>query len=172
MNLAADAPQWLAWLLALSLVMAAVEDAARLRISNYTCLAVLALALVAVALAGFSPSLWENGVNLAAVLVVGSFLFGRGILGGGDVNCLPRWPCGSTSVACSRFFQRPDRGGVLAVTVLTARMFTGTSTPIESPFSTRTPDPYGIAIAAGTLTSLLSCAPDEPCPVNREEWRQ
>jgi prepilin peptidase CpaA len=153
MNLAADAPQWLAWLLALSLVIAAVEDAARLRISNYTCLAVLALALVAVALVGFSPSLWENGVNFVAVLVVGSFLFGRGILGGGDVKLL---------AAVALWFDFSGvlpllssvliAGGVLALLILTARMFTGNSTSNRIAVLNKNAGiPYGIAIAAGTL---------------------
>ena len=153
MNLAADAPLWLAWLLALSLVIAAVEDAARLRISNYTSLAVLVLALVAVVLTGFLPSLWENGVNFAAVLVVGSFLFGRRILGGGDVKLL---------AAVALWFDFSGvlpllssvliAGGVLALLILTARMFTGNSTSNRIAVLNKNAGiPYGIAIAAGTL---------------------
>ena len=41
MNLAIEAPQWLALLLSVLLVAAAVEDAIRLRISNITVLLVL-----------------------------------------------------------------------------------------------------------------------------------
>jgi prepilin peptidase CpaA len=156
MNLAASAPEWLAWLLALTLLVAAVEDAARFRISNYTSLAVLVLAVVAAALEGFSPSLWENAVVFVAVLVVGSFLFGRQILGGGDVKLLAAvclwfdfggsvWLLSSVMIA----------GGVLAIIILSVRMFTSntTSNPIKV-LNKNAGIPYGIAIATGALVTI------------------
>jgi prepilin peptidase CpaA len=156
MNLAASAPEWLAWLLALSLLVAAAEDAARLRISNYTSVAVLVLALVAVALEGFSPALWENAVVFVAVLVVGTFLFGRGILGGGDVKLL--------AVVCLWFDLRGSlglltsvmiAGGILALLILAARMFTSNKTNNRIAVLNKNAGiPYGIAIAAGALITL------------------
>ena len=156
MNLAASAPEWLSWLLALSLLVAAAEDAARLRISNYTSLAVLVLALVAVALEGFSPSLWENVAVFAAVLVVGSFLFGRGILGGGDVKllavvCLWFNLSGSLGLLTSVMIA----GGILALLILAARMFTSNKTNNRIAVLNKNAGiPYGIAIAAGALITL------------------
>ncbi|MEO6255478.1 MAG: prepilin peptidase [Sphingomicrobium sp.] len=156
MTLATDAPQWLAWLLAITLLIAAAEDAVRLRISNYTVIAVLALAIVAIVLAGFSTSLWENAVVFAAVLAVGTFLFAREILGGGDVKllaavCLWFNLSGSlallTSVAIA--------GGVLAVLILSARMFVGnTASNRIAILNKNSGIPYGIAIAAGALVTM------------------
>ena len=156
MNLVASAPQWLAWLLALTLLVAAAEDAARLRISNYTSLAVLLLAVVAAVIEGFSPSLWENAVVFIAVLVVGSFLFGRQILGGGDVKLLAAvclwfdfdgsiWLLASVMIA----------GGVLAMIILGVRMFTSNtaSNPIKV-LNKNAGIPYGIAIATGALFTI------------------
>src|SRR5215212_178927 len=88
MNLFESAPSWLAWLLAALLVAAAAEDAVRLRISNMTCLAVLAAALVGMAVSGFEISVWQNVLVFAALLAGGTFLFGRGMFGGGDVKLM------------------------------------------------------------------------------------
>lgn len=156
MNLAASAPQWLAWLLTLSLLVAAAEDAVRLRISNFTSLAVLILAIVAMAVEGFSPSLWENAAAFAAVLIVGSFLFAREILGGGDVKllasvCLWFDLKGSLALITSVMIA----GGVLALLILAARMFTRNKTSNRIAVLNKNAGiPYGIAIAAGALITL------------------
>ena len=86
MNLIAFAPTWLAALLAAALVAAAVEDMVRLRISNITVLVVLAGAIAAMAFEGFRGPLWQNAVVFAAVLAVGTLMFARNLLGGGDVK--------------------------------------------------------------------------------------
>jgi prepilin peptidase CpaA len=80
-------PDWLLWGLIALLVLAALQDAARLKISNYLSGAVLILGVVAAIVAGPRLSLWENGLVFVLALAIGTFLFGRGILGGGDVNC-------------------------------------------------------------------------------------
>ena len=60
MRLAAEAPLWLALIFALLLVAAAVEDAARLRISNVICILILGGAFVAIAVTGPVGALWQN----------------------------------------------------------------------------------------------------------------
>ena len=88
MNLAAEAPQWLALILAVLLVAAAAQDAVKLRISNITVLLVLAGAVVAAILAGPELRLWQNLVVFLALLAVGTPMFATGKLGGGDVKLL------------------------------------------------------------------------------------
>jgi prepilin peptidase CpaA len=87
-NLATEAPQWLALILAILLVVAAAEDAARLRISNVTVLLVLVGAVAAAAVAGPEVGLWQNLVVVLALLAVGMPMFAAGKLGGGDVKLL------------------------------------------------------------------------------------
>jgi prepilin peptidase CpaA len=87
-NLIASAPTWLAALLFLLLLTAAVEDGWRARISNFTCAMIVVGAFVAVALDGPIVGLWQNLLLFGAVLVVGTFLFARGAMGGGDIKLL------------------------------------------------------------------------------------
>ena len=77
MKLAAEAPLWLALILALLLVAAAVEDAARLRISNITCLLILCAAFVAIAVSGPESALGQNIVVFGVLLAAGLLSFLR-----------------------------------------------------------------------------------------------
>ena len=70
------------------LILAALDDIRRLHISNLFPLAMVAFFVVHVALTGLSPDLWQHLVSFAAVLVVGIFLFARGLIGGGDAKLL------------------------------------------------------------------------------------
>ncbi|MEO8176750.1 MAG: prepilin peptidase, partial [Sphingomicrobium sp.] len=99
---------------------------------------------------------WENAVVFAAVLAVGTFLFAREILGGGDVKllaavCLWFDLSGSlallTSVAIA--------GGLLAVLILTVRTFVSNTTSNTVAILNKNAGiPYGIAIAAGALVTM------------------
>jgi prepilin peptidase CpaA len=88
MNLLATAPDWLAATFLLLLLLAAAEDGWRMKISNLTSGAIAIGAFIAVALNGPIVGLWENIVLFVAMLVVGTFMFGRGWMGGGDVKLL------------------------------------------------------------------------------------
>ena len=88
MNLAAEAPQWLALIFAGLLIAAAVQDALEARMSNLLVLLLIAGAAVAAIVVGPQVELWENLAVFAALLAVGTALFARGILGGGDVKVL------------------------------------------------------------------------------------
>ena len=157
MNLTAEAPQWLALILAILLIAAAVEDAVRLRISNLTVGLVLVTAIVAVITAGFELRLWQNLVVFLALLATGTSMFAAGKLGGGDVKLLASvglwfdfagalWLLVAVALA----------GGVLALLVLVIRSFNW-SEEIRRRVVLLRPGggiPYGVAIAAGALIAM------------------
>lgn len=88
MTLLASAPQWLAIILFLLLAFAALEDLWRLEIADWTCAGVALLAFLALAIDGPMMELWQNLLMFALVLGVGTLLFVRGWMGGGDVKLL------------------------------------------------------------------------------------
>jgi prepilin peptidase CpaA len=152
LNLAAAAPFWLVIALCCALVAAAIEDAARLRISNVTSLAVLAGAVVAALIEGPSPAIWQNFAVFAVILVLGTVAFAAGLLGGGDVKLF--------AVAGLWFELRPAlgfvaivfiSGGVVAILYLLSRPFRRRISGSRK--SARVP--YGIAIAVGSLAMVL-----------------
>ena len=157
MNLTAEAPQWLALILAILLIAAAMEDAVRLRISNLTVGLVLVAAIVAAITAGFDLGLWQNLVVFLALLAVGTPMFAAGKLGGGDVKLLASvglwfdfvgavWLLVAVALA----------GGVLALLVLVIRSFNW-SEKIRRRVVLLRPGggiPYGVAIAAGALIAM------------------
>jgi prepilin peptidase CpaA len=88
MTLLASAPDWLAALLLLFLVLAAIEDLWRGEINDWVCAAVASGAFLAVAMNGPAGELWQNLLLFALVLGIGTLLFVRGWMGGGDVKLL------------------------------------------------------------------------------------
>lgn len=157
MNLAADAPQWLALILAVLLLAAAAEDAARLRISNATVALVLLGAIAAAVVAGPEAGLWQNLAVFAALLVLGTPLFAAGKLGGGDVKLL---------AATGLWFDIEGAGwmllyvfltgGALALAIIAARAV-GWSDSVRQRVAVLRPRsgiPYGVAIAAGALIAI------------------
>jgi len=87
-RLLVTAPDWVAALLLLLLVLAALQDGWRLRISDWISGLVAILAFVALVLDGPVSGLWQNFLLFAGVLAVGTFMFGRGWMGGGDIKLL------------------------------------------------------------------------------------
>ena len=88
MTLLTSAPDWLAATLFLLLLLAALEDLWRLQINDWVCGAIAAGAFLAVAIDGPAGQLWENLLLFAMVLGLGTLLFVRGWMGGGDVKLL------------------------------------------------------------------------------------
>ena len=88
MTLLATAPHWLAALLFLFLTLAALEDLWRMEINDWVCGSVAAAAFLAVAMNGPAGELWQNLLLFALVLGLGTLLFVRGWMGGGDVKLL------------------------------------------------------------------------------------
>jgi prepilin peptidase CpaA len=169
-NLIVGAPLWLIVLLAISLIAAAIEDAVRLRISNVTCLAVFATALIAMAIRGFPPELWQNVIVFALLLLCGTAAFAARLLGGGDVKLLAAvglWMSFPSAVwlLAAVFIS----GGVLAVLFILARpmrrrIIDSRGKPGSSEI------PYGLAIVSGALivfavqSGALVTEADKPNP--------
>lgn len=156
MNLVADAPGLVVALLALLLLAGAVEDAARMRISNLTSLAILLLAVAGAFASGIEPAAWQNLLVFAALLGLGTLLFSTGKFGGGDVKLLAATGLwfdfmGALGMLAAVFIA----GGVLALLIIAGRAFAPdglrSRTAVLRPGSGI---PYGVAIAAGTLVTI------------------
>jgi prepilin peptidase CpaA len=158
-NLPMLAPYWAFTGLLILLVLAALQDAVMLKISNYLVGAVLLLAVVAIAVAGPRLELWENGAAFLLALVIGTFLFGRGILGGGDVKLFAATILWFDFTGAARLLLwTAISGGVLAILIIVLRTLPWPDR-LRSRVRVLQPKagiPYGIAIAAGAiLTSLM-----------------
>lgn len=157
MNLAAEAPQWLALLLTLLLVGAAAEDAVRLRISNVTVLLVIGGAIAAAIVAGPEFRLWQNLAVFAGVLAAGTPLFAAGKLGGGDVKLFAAAGLWFDLLgAAGLLLAVALSGGVLALLILLARMPNWSEDARRRVVALRPGGgiPYGVAIAAGTVITM------------------
>lgn len=154
MNLAADAPLWLALIFAALLIAAAVEDAARLRISNVTSALILVGAIAAALVVGPEVSLWQNLAVFAGLLIAGTPLFATGKFGGGDVKlfaCAGLWFdfSGALYLLAGVLLS----GGVLAIVILVMRTFGWSEAARRRVviLNAGAGIPYGVAIAAGSL---------------------
>ena len=152
MRLLVTAPDWVAALLLLLLVLAALQDGWRLRISDWISGLVAIGAFAALVLDGPVSGLWQNFLLFAGVLAVGTFMFGRGWMGGGDIKLL---------AASSIWFNLSDgwrlltaiaiAGGVEALVIMIVRRLPWSDAARSKVLllSRRGLIPYGIAIALG-----------------------
>ncbi|WP_313804998.1 prepilin peptidase [Sphingobium sp.] len=153
-------------LLALSLVLvaAAIEDMARLRISNIFPLLVVSLYAVWVAVAGWENDIWRNGTVFLGVFAVGCGLFALRWMGGGDIKLMS---------ACALWFDWMGAipwfvyitvgGGVLALVIMAGRRMVPQSVRAGSSialFERKGPIPYGVAIALGTIMAVYLAGPN------------
>ena len=88
MNLLATAPGWLVAILLFLLLLAAIEDGWRLQISDWTSGAIALAAFLAIGLNGPIAGLWQTFLLFVVVLVIGTAMFARGWMGGGDIKLL------------------------------------------------------------------------------------
>ena len=149
MNLFATSPLWMLAVLAVVLIAAMIQDATQLRISNVLTGLVLALALAAMVVSGPTIELWQNFVVFAAVLGIGTFLFSRGMLGGGDVKLFAAvglWADLRTAVGLISTIL--IAGGVLALVMVAYRMARGKGIRKRAEAGGI---PYGVAIGIGTM---------------------
>ena len=147
MNLVPNSPTWLVILLFAGLAAAAIEDFIRLKISNFTCLAVLVTALIAMGLNGFPLALWQNALVFAVLLAAGTPLFATGKMGGGDVKllaCLGLWV--NISAGVWLLASTLIAGGILAIIYIAVRVVRGAR--LGKKYQSKG-IPYGVAIAAG-----------------------
>lgn len=157
MNLAAEAPQWLALVFAILLLAAAAEDAMRLRISNLTVLLVVIGAVVAAIFAGPELGLWQNLAVFATLLALGTPLFAAGKLGGGDVKLLAASGLWFDIGGAGRMLLAVAlAGGALALLILMLRAANWSEEARRRVVVLRPKGgiPYGVAIAAGALVAM------------------
>jgi prepilin peptidase CpaA len=152
LNLIAAAPLWLLAVLGVALAAAAIEDAARYRISNITSIVVLAGAIAAAVIEGPSVALWQNAAVFGAVLVLGTIAFSAGWLGGGDVKFFAATALWFDLFSALQFVVLVFfAGGVVAVCYLLSRPFRN----LEGDKKKKGRVPYGIAIAVGAIAMIL-----------------
>ena len=154
MNLLASAPAWLAAILYVLLVIAALEDGWRMRIGNLTSGAIAIGAFVAIALDGPIVGLWQNLLLFVGVLAIGTIFFSRSWMGGGDVKLLAAgglW-C-DFSTGWKMLVAVALAGGLDTVLILLSRGFPWSDRTLERVefLRRRGGIPYGIAIAAGLI---------------------
>jgi prepilin peptidase CpaA len=133
------------------MLAAAIEDAARLRISNVTSILVLVGAIIAAIMAGPSLALWQNGAVFLLVLVIGTMAFSAGLMGGGDVKLFAAAGLWFDLRSAVSFIALVFiSGGVVALCYLVSRPF---RRGVRDKRDRRIP--YGIAIALGALAMVL-----------------
>ena len=115
-----------------------------------------ALAVLGVALAGFTRGLPGVGIALAilaAGLIIGTFAFGRGWFGGGDVKLIAAGCCGLVPAQAADFLIYTGLcGGLLALYALATSQWMATML-----ITLRLPEtgkrlPYAVAVAGGALS--------------------
>jgi prepilin peptidase CpaA len=134
------------------MLAAAIEDAARLKISNVTSIFVLLGAIAAAIIAGPSLALWQNLAVFALILALGTGAFAAGLVGGGDVKLFAAtalWFDLRSAVWFIAFVF--ISGGVVALLFLASRLFLRSSRDKKDRRI-----PYGIAIALGALAMVLA----------------
>ena len=153
-------------LLVVSLVLvgAALEDMAKLRISNILPLLVMGLYVPWVAVTGWENDVWQNGTLFLAVFALGSVLFALRWMGGGDVKLMAACALWfDWSGALAWFVYVTVGGGVLALLIVAGRRLvpqTVREGSLLSIFAAKGPIPYGVAIALGTIMALYLVGPN------------
>ncbi|MFK4793811.1 prepilin peptidase [Sphingobium sp. ZW T5_29] len=153
-------------LLALTLLLAAaaIEDMARLRISNIIPIAVLGLFVPWVAVVGWDNDVWQNVTLFLAVFALGAGLFAMQWMGGGDVKLLAACALWfDWNAALPWFVYVTMGGGVLALVIIAVRRMVPRATRDNSSlaiFAAKGPIPYGVAIALGTMMALYMVGPN------------
>jgi prepilin peptidase CpaA len=154
MTLLASAPDWLAALLLFLLLLAAAEDLWRLQIDDWLSGAVAVGAFLALAMDSLIAGLWQNLLLFSLVLGLGTLLFVRGWMGGGDIKL----------IAASALWFDFDQGwkmlvavaiagGLEAVAVMLLRLLPWPISLTKKLAVLRRGEamPYGVAIAAGVI---------------------
>lgn len=152
MSLLASAPDWLVALLLLLLLLAALEDAWHLQISDLLSGGIAISAFIAILLIGPGVGLWENFLLFVAVLFLGTLLFARGAMGGGDIKLLAAsvlWF--DLSGGWKLLVAIAIAGGVETLLIIVLRRFPWAEWVRQRVLLLRPREgiPYGVAIALG-----------------------
>lgn len=157
MIIASRAPASLVILLFVLLALAAAEDGWRLRVSNILVLGIAGTGVAAVIVSHMGWDAWQPVALAAAVLAIGTPMFGAGWVGGGDVKLL---------AASALWFTFADGwrmlvivalcGGVVTLLILALRKvpWSGLARSHVIVLQRRGGIPYGIAIAAGVAAAV------------------
>lgn len=155
MTLLASAPVWLAAVILILFLLAAIQDLWRLQISDWLSGAVAVGAFLAMAMDGAVAPVWQNLLLFAVVLGLGTLFFARGLMGGGDVKLL---------AAAALWFDLDQgwkmlaavaiAGGLEALLIMLLRSLAWPASLRERLAVLRRHEaiPYGVAIAAGVAT--------------------
>lgn len=158
MNIASAAPTALVAMLFLMLGIASAEDAWRLRVSNLIVAAVAASGVAAIVIAGVGWSAWQPVALAVAIMAVGTAMFGRGWVGGGDVKL---WAAGGLWFGLADGLRMivavAIAGGVLTILILSIRLFPWPERAKANVVVLRRRGgiPYGIAIAMGIAAMIM-----------------
>lgn len=148
----------------LILIAAAVEDMARLRISNIFPVLVVGLYIVWAAVTGWENDIWRNGTVFLTMFAVGCGLFAMGWMGGGDVKLMAATALWfDWAGALSWLVYVTAGGGVLALVIIAGRRLVPRTVRANSSlaiFAPKGPVPYGVAIALGTIMALYMVGPN------------
>ena len=153
MNLIAESPLLFPLGLAALLILAAIQDAVRLRISNLFPAGIVVLAIAAGIGVGLEVAAWENLVVFAALLVAGTLLFATGKFGGGDVKLFAATGLWFSLAGAVQFLAAVFiAGGLLALLLIGSRLLLPKRAGER--FQTLRKGagiPYGVAIALGAI---------------------
>jgi len=153
MNLLNTVPTWLAALLSILLVGAAVQDIRVRKISNLLVLAVLILGIVAMVVVGPRVQLWQNFLVFAVLLAVGLVAYTKRVLGAGDVKLFAATALWVDLAGAPRLIAAVLIGGGVVALLMLGRVVVGQKQVTEG-MRKRRSVPYGVAIAAGALLIL------------------
>ena len=155
MIIVTQAPLLLILLFLAALAFAGIEDLYRRRVSNLAVLAVALSGIAAFVMTHHAVRLWEPLVVAVGVMAIGTFLFGRGLMGGGDVKLLAAG-CFWYSLRGQLYYLSAAliAGGILAVIVLAWRWIRQRRS--DKPVGKASVGiPYAVAIACGAAWTLF-----------------
>ena len=153
MNLLNTVPTWLAILLSILLVAAAVQDIRVRKISNLLVLGVLILGIVAMVVMGPRVQLWQNFLVFAVLLALGLVAYTRRVLGAGDVKLFAATALWVELAGAPRLIAAVLIAGGLVALLMLGRVVIGQKQVTEG-MRKRRSVPYGVAITAGALLIL------------------
>jgi len=167
---AAEIPLVTIWIVVIACLVAAVTDLRYRRIPNAIPISLACLAIAIVATHGVVPLLCALALGIGT-LVLGTFAFARGWLGGGDVKLLAAVASSlAPADALAFFFYTSIAGGVLALVtaiaagrlVATLRSMSALARPlVYKGVASLAPErplklPYALAIATGAIAVPVS----------------
>lgn len=150
------------------LVAAALQDIARLRISNLFPLTIILLFGLWVFVQGPPDNWWENALHFLIALAIGMGLFALRWIGGGDAKlyaaCALWFDLGNAVI----LFFLVSLAGILLLAVMLLGRRMRKKTGAENKDNPQPPKvraiklPYGVAIASGTIVTMILATVNPP----------